>query len=225
VVHSDAISLPNWSRPAGTNNIETSARLHAGSARPDRNEPTDGNPGCYEDIDHADTFVLWGVNLAESHPVLFSRLLERRRRHPAARIIELSPRTTRTSYVCDQSLLFAPHAAGAVANGICRELVERKLVRRDFVDRYVSFKLGRLADPPEPGGRAGPETDRRELTEYVVSVGVRRAGWRSSGCLPRLPAGWPRSTAIRRAGCPSGIELNAEEKEPPSTPCSTTFTW
>ncbi|HET9514185.1 MAG TPA: molybdopterin-dependent oxidoreductase [Gemmatimonadales bacterium] len=154
----------------GTNNIETSARIHAGSVRAgqQRSFGLDGNLGCYEDIDHADTFVLWGVNLAESHPVLFSRLLERRRRHPAARIIDLSPRTTRTSYVCDQSLLFAPHAAAAVANGICRELVERKLVRRDFVDRYLSFKLGRLTEPSEPGGGAGPETvTDASWTEYV----------------------------------------------------------
>jgi nitrate reductase NapA len=37
--------------------------------------------GCYDDIDHADTFILWGNNMAEMHPVLFSRLLDRRLRN------------------------------------------------------------------------------------------------------------------------------------------------
>ena len=53
--------------------------------------------GCYEDIDHADVFVLWGNNMAEMHPVLFSRMLDRRRQNPAVRIIDIATRTTRTS--------------------------------------------------------------------------------------------------------------------------------
>ena len=54
--------------------------------------------GCYEDIDHAHVFVLWGANMAENHPVLFSRLLERRQARPDVRIVDLAARTTRTSY-------------------------------------------------------------------------------------------------------------------------------
>jgi nitrate reductase NapA len=65
----------------GTNNVETSARLHAGSARAglESSFGLDGAIGCYEDIDHADVFVLWNVNLAETDPVLFSRMLARKR--------------------------------------------------------------------------------------------------------------------------------------------------
>ena len=66
----------------GTNNIETSTRLHAASAVAglESSFGLDGTIGCYEDIDHADVFVLWDTNLAESDPVLFSRMLERRRK-------------------------------------------------------------------------------------------------------------------------------------------------
>ena len=32
--------------------------------------------GCYEDFEAGDDFVLWGNNMAEMHPVLFSRILE-----------------------------------------------------------------------------------------------------------------------------------------------------
>jgi nitrate reductase NapA len=129
----------------GTNNVETSARLYAASAMAGLQGSfgLDGAIGCYEDIDHADVFVLWDVNLAETDPVLFSRLLERKRGDPAVRIIGLSTRTSRTSYAIDQTLLHAPHTTVAVANGICHEIVARKWVRREFVDRHVAFKRGR----------------------------------------------------------------------------------
>jgi nitrate reductase NapA len=129
----------------GTNNVETSARLYAASAMAglESSFGLDGAIGCYEDIDHADVFVLWDDNLAETDPVLFSRMLDRRRSNPAVRIIHLSTRTTRTSYAADQSLLHVPHAGLAIANAICHEIVAKKLVHREFVDRYVAFKRGK----------------------------------------------------------------------------------
>lgn len=129
----------------GTNNVETSARLYAGSATAGLESTfgLDGAIGCYEDIEHADVFVLWDINLAETDPVLFSRMLARRRADPAVRIIDLSTRTTRTSYAADQSLLHAPHSGSAIANAICREIVERRWVDREFVDRHVAFRRGK----------------------------------------------------------------------------------
>jgi len=129
----------------GTNNVETSARLYAGSAMAGLQSSfgLDGAIGCYDDIDHADVFVLWDVNLAETDPVLFSRMLDRRRVDPAVRIIEVATRTTRTSYAVDHSLLHAPHAAPAIANGICNEIVARKWVQQEFVAQHVAFKRGR----------------------------------------------------------------------------------
>jgi nitrate reductase NapA len=130
----------------GTNNVESSARLHAGSARAglESSFGLDGAIGCYEDIDHADVFVLWNVNLAESDPVLFSRMLARKRRNPAVRIIDLATRTTRTSYPADESLLHLPQSELAIANAICHEIVAQRWVRRDFVDQHVAFKRGRV---------------------------------------------------------------------------------
>jgi nitrate reductase NapA len=130
----------------GSNNVETSARLHAGSARAglESSFGLDGAIGCYEDIDHADVFVLWNVNLAETDPVLFSRMLARKRSNPAVRIIDLATRTTRTSYPADESLLHLPQSELAIANAICHEVVAQRWVRRDFVDRYVAFKRGKI---------------------------------------------------------------------------------
>ena len=129
----------------GTNNVETSTRLYAASAMAGLQTSfgLDGSIGCYEDIDHADVFVLWDANLAETDPVLFSRMMDRRRANPAVRIVHLSTRMTRTSYAADHSLLHVPHAGLVIANALCRELVARDLVDREFVDRYVAFKQGK----------------------------------------------------------------------------------
>ncbi len=129
----------------GTNNIESSSRLYAGSAMTglESSIGSDGAIGCYEDIDHADLFVLWDINIAETDPVLFSRMLQRRRSDPAVRIIDLATRTTRTSYACDRSILHTPHSSLALANAICHEIVTRKWVNREFVDRHVAFMRGR----------------------------------------------------------------------------------
>lgn len=129
----------------GTNNVETSARLYAGSAMTGLQTSfgLDGSIGCYEDIDHADVFVLWDINLAETDPVLFSRMLDRKRANPAVRIIDVATRTTRTSFACDHSLLHAPHAGPAIANGVCNEIVARKWVHKEFLDKHVAFKRGR----------------------------------------------------------------------------------
>jgi len=131
----------------GSNNVETSARLHAGSARAglESSFGLDGAIGCYEDIDQADVFVLWDVNLAETDPVLFSRMLARKRRNPAVRIIDLATRTTRTSYPADESLLHLPQSELAIANAICHEIVARRWVEKDFLDQHVAFKRGKTA--------------------------------------------------------------------------------
>ena len=78
--------------------------------------------GCYDDIDHADVFVLWGNNMAEMHPVLFSRMLDRRLHEAARQIIDLATRRTRTSMAADRSLCSGRRPTSAIANAICHEI-------------------------------------------------------------------------------------------------------
>jgi nitrate reductase NapA len=129
----------------GTNNIEANARLCMGSAVTGfmTSFGLDEPMGCYEDIDHADVFVMWGNNMAEMHPVLFSRMLERRRLDPTIRIIDLATRTTRTSYASDRSVLFRPQTDLALANAICYEIVRNEWVDEHFVQEFVAFKSGK----------------------------------------------------------------------------------
>lgn len=172
-----------WSIPAGyvasklfkgalgTNNVEANTRLGTASAVAGflssfgRDEPM----GCYEDVDHADVFVLWGANMSETHPVLFSRLLERRQTDPSVRIVHLTTRTTRTSYAADRSLLFAPQSELAIANAIAHELVARNRVNREFVQRHVAFKRGRtgIGYGGAEGARMTDEARDASWNEYV----------------------------------------------------------
>ena len=98
-----------------------------------------GSLGSYADIDRADVFVLWDANLAETHPVLFSRMLERRRRDRAVRIVDLATRTTRTAYGADEALLHRPLTLLAVANAVSAELIARRRANREFIGRHVTF--------------------------------------------------------------------------------------
>jgi nitrate reductase NapA len=129
----------------GTNNLEANARLCMSSAVTGFTTSfgLDEPMGCYEDIDHADVFVLWGNNMAEMHPVLFSRMLEQRRQRRDVQIVDLATRTTRTSYAADRSLIFAPQSDLAIANAICHEIVRNDWVSHDFVEHHVAFKRGR----------------------------------------------------------------------------------
>jgi nitrate reductase NapA len=156
----------------GCPNVETSARLHAGSARAGARGSfgVDGAIGCYEDFDLADVFVLWNVNLAETDPVLFSRMLARKRRNPAVRIIDLTTRTTRTSYPADESIAYRPGTEAVIANALAYEIVARRWADRDFIARYVAFRRGNPAigfaipDGPLPDEAAHPA----RWDEYVA---------------------------------------------------------
>ncbi len=51
-------------------------------------------PSSYNDIEQADAFVLWGSNMEEMHPILWSRITDRRISNPDVRVTVLSTRTS-----------------------------------------------------------------------------------------------------------------------------------
>lgn len=158
----------------GTNNVESSSRLYSAAAMAGLATTfgADGSIGNYEDIDRADVFILWDINLAETDPVLFSRMLDRRRTDPAVRIITLGTRSTRTSYAADHSLLHAPRSGLAIANAICHEIVAHEWASRAFLDRHVAFRRGRtgtgygLAGEP-PVADDGADASWDDFVEFL----------------------------------------------------------
>lgn len=127
----------------GTNNVEANARLCMASAVTGfmTSFGIDEPMGCYDDIDHADVFFLWGNNMAEMHPVLFSRLLDQRLKR-GVKIIDFATRTTRTSMAADKSILFRPQTDLAVANAICYEIIHNGWVNKSFVEKHCNFSKG-----------------------------------------------------------------------------------
>ena len=129
----------------GTNNVEANARLCMASAVTGfmTSFGIDEPMGCYEDIEAADVMITWGNNMAEMHPVLFSRMLASRKRKNNVTIIDFATRTTRTSQAADKSILFKPNTDLAVANAICYEIIRNDWVNWDFVNKHTSFHKGK----------------------------------------------------------------------------------
>lgn len=63
----------------GTNHLDGNTRLCTATAAEALKESfaSDGQPGSYTDVDHADVIALFGHNVAETQTVLWSRVLDR----------------------------------------------------------------------------------------------------------------------------------------------------
>lgn len=127
----------------GTNNLDCNARLCMASAVTGflTTFGADEPMGCYDDIDEADVFITWGNNMAEMHPVLFSRMLDQQLKR-GAKIIDFATRTTRSSTASDRSILFHPQTDLAVANAIAFEIINNGWVNQKFVEDHCSFNKG-----------------------------------------------------------------------------------
>jgi len=129
----------------GTNNVEVNARLCMASAVTGfmTSFASDEPMGCYDDLDLGDTFFLWGANMAECHPVLFSRLIDNRLKNKDVRIIDIATRHTRTSQMADQYVKFVPQSDLALLNGIAHVIIRDKLYDESFIKDHVVFKKGK----------------------------------------------------------------------------------
>jgi len=126
----------------GCNNVEANARLCMASAVVGfvKSFGKDEPMGCYDDFEQGDVFVFWGNNMAEMHPVLFSRITERRRKANWVKLIDIATRKTRTSEASDSVLLMDPHSDLAIANGIAHLIIEKGQVNEAFVKKHCVFR-------------------------------------------------------------------------------------
>ncbi len=127
-----------------SNNIDPNARHCMASAVVGfmRTFGIDEPMGCYDDIEHADVFALWGSNMAEMHPILWSRISDRRLTAKHVRIHVLSTFTHRSCELADSELIFKPNSDLAILNYIANYIIQNNAVNKDFVARHVKFKKG-----------------------------------------------------------------------------------
>ena len=127
-----------------SNNIDPNARHCMASAAAGfmRTFGMDEPMGCYDDMESADAFVLWGSNMAEMHPVLWTRVTDRRLSAPHVKVAVLSTFENRCFDLADLPIVFTPQADLAILNYIARYIIEHDQVDWDFVNKHVNFKRG-----------------------------------------------------------------------------------
>lgn len=98
--------------------------------------------GNYEDMEHTDTVVTWGANMAEMHPILWSRITDRRLTSKTCRIVNLSTYRNRCSDLADLEIIFKPSTDLAIINYLLREIVKRDSADHSFVKKHCVFATG-----------------------------------------------------------------------------------
>jgi nitrate reductase (cytochrome) len=142
----------------GSNHIDPNARLCMASAVTGyiATYGVDEPNGCFQDLDEADVVITWGNNPAEMHPVLFSRIVDRRSRGEEVKLIDLGTRRTRTTAHANEFLNFKPQSDLAIANGILHLLVRNGTWNKAFVEKHCSFR----------GHEAGKHTLKGEAISF-----------------------------------------------------------
>jgi ferredoxin-nitrate reductase len=122
-----------------TNNIDANSRLCMASAVTAYKLAfgSDGVPGSYEDIDDADTFIFAGSNASWTHPVLFKRVLKRKKEHPQTTIVTIDPVCTETAEKSDIWIPIKPGTDTVLFNSILYLLNEYKWLDYDFISKYT----------------------------------------------------------------------------------------
>ena len=95
---------------------------------------SDGPPGTYEDLEHADVILLIGANIAENHPILWQRL----EANPGRTLIVVDPRVTKTAMLSNLHLPLKPRSDLALLNAMIHVLIEEDLIDREYIAAHTT---------------------------------------------------------------------------------------
>jgi anaerobic selenocysteine-containing dehydrogenase len=120
----------------GTNNYDGNTTLCMASAVSGYKISfgSDGPPGAYEDLEHADVIFLIGANIADNHPILCQYLEANRKK----KLIVADPRVSKTAMMADLYLPLKPRSDLALLNGLAYLLIRYNLVDRAFIDNHTT---------------------------------------------------------------------------------------
>ncbi len=151
------------------NHIDPNARLCMASAVTGflATYGVDEPAGCYDDLDACDVLIMWGNNPAEMHPVLFSRVIDRRSRGEKITLIDISTRRTRTTEACQHYLEMKGHGDLAIANGIAHLLIKNGKYDKKFVESYCNFKSPNDEKPNLHGKPISFDEYKKQLEPYT----------------------------------------------------------
>ncbi len=169
-----------------SNNIDPNARHCMASAVAAfiRHFGIDEPMGCYDDLEHADAFVLWGANMAEMHPILWSRLTDTRLTKEGSEVHVLSTFEHRCFELADNGIVFKPQTDLAILNYIANHIIQTDAVNWDFVNKHVNITktatdigYGLRPNDPREQNAANPSHDGKHgkiepisFEEYAAAV-------------------------------------------------------
>jgi sulfite reductase (NADPH) flavoprotein alpha-component len=167
-----------------TNQIESNSRLCMASAGTGYKLSlgADGPPGSYQDFDRADVFFVIGSNMADCHPILFLRMMDRVR-SAGAKLIVVDPRRTATADKADLFLQVKPGTDLALLNGLLHLLHANGRTDAEFIAaRTEGWEAmpGFLAGyPPATVAEITgiPEEDIREAARLIGGAGEWMSCW------------------------------------------------
>jgi nitrate reductase NapA len=162
----------------GNNHIDPNARLCMASAVTGflATYGVDEPAGCYQDLDACDVLITWGNNPAEMHPVLFSRVTDRRSRGESVRIIDIGTRRTRTTDAAQDYLEMKPHGDVAIALGIMHLLIANESYDKSFVDQHCRFRALESENPTLQGESISEDEFRKRIAKYTPETVEQLSG-------------------------------------------------
>src|SRR5215216_1820243 len=187
-----------------SNNLDPNARHCMASAAVAfmRTFGMDEPMGCYDDFEAADAFVLWGSNMAEMHPILWTRVADRRLSAPHVRVAVLSTFEHRSFDLADIPIVFTPQTDLAIMNAIANHIIKTGRVDKAFVDKHTTFRRGttdigyglraehQLEQRASGRAKAGESTeiDFEEYAKFVSDYTFEKASQLSGVPVNRLQA-------------------------------------
>jgi len=130
--------------------------------------------GNYDDMHMADSIVLWGANMAEMHPVLWSKITDRKLSKPDwVKVVNISTFTNRCSNIADLEIIIKPNTDLALLNYIAREIVYNRpeAIDQEFIDKNCVFSTG----PVDIGYGMRPEIKHAKYKSSELNTASREA--------------------------------------------------
>lgn len=153
-----------------SNNIDPNARQCMASAANGyiRTFGVDEPYGCYDDIENADVMVLWGSNMAEMHPILWTRIADRKLSNPNIKIFVLSTYEHRSFELADYGIILIPQSDLAILNYVTNYVVQNGGVDDEILKKHVKFKKATT----DIGYGLRPDDPRQKAAKNAKNPGV-----------------------------------------------------
>jgi ferredoxin-nitrate reductase len=123
----------------GTPHMDGNTRLCTATAAEALKETfgTDGQPGSYADVDHADAICLYGHNVAETQTVLWMRMLDRLEGSHPPKLIVVDPRPTPAAQRADVHLAVKNGTNMALMNGLLHEIIANGWYDEEYIAAHT----------------------------------------------------------------------------------------